>query len=124
MDDEAYNQFERALVAEGEETALALLPLRDGADLATGVDFRPCATLLREISDFGAIAELRRLLPFADDLEIGHLFESTQDGLIFSVVDLLPAGVIAATLHVADLQRTLEVLLQVRETLDEKRLIA
>ena len=44
-------------------------------------------------------------------------------GVVLGVVDLLPAGVIVAPLHVADLQRPREVLLEERDVLEEELLL-
>ena len=52
--------------------------------------------------DLRAIAEFGGLFPVANDLEIGHFFEPGQHRLVLGIVDLLPAGVVVAALHVAD----------------------
>ena len=74
--------------------------------------------------DFRAVAELGGLLPLADDLEIGDFFEAREHrGSCRHVVDLLPAGVVVAALHVADLQRPREVLLEKRNVFEEELLL-
>ena len=73
--------------------------------------------------DLGAVAELGGLLPFADDLEIGDLFQAGEHRLLLGVVDLLAAGVVVAALHVADLQGPREMLLQERDVLEEELLL-
>ena len=73
--------------------------------------------------DFGAVADLGGLLPLADDLEIGDFFQAGEHGLLFGVVDLLPAGVVVAALHVADLERPRKMLLEEGNVLEEELLL-
>ncbi len=115
--------LQRALVHERDEAALELLALLTAAKIAPRVQLGPGCTLLGQRLDLGAVAELGGLLPILNDLEIGELFEAGQDGLIVGVVDFLAAGVIAASLHQANLQRAIEMLLQKRDVFEEELLL-
>jgi len=57
---------------------------------------------------------------YANDLEIGHFLESGEHRRTLRIVDLLSAGVVAAALHIADLERPREVLLQERDVLEKE----
>ena len=71
----------------------------------------------------GAIADFGRLLPFADDAKFADLFQSGEDRLALGVVDLLPAGVIVAALHVADLREAAKNCLEERDVLEKELLL-
>ena len=115
--------LERALVHQRDEAAVELRALLAGAEVAAGIQFVPDGAGLRQRLDFGAIAELGGLLPLTDDLKVAHLLESRKGGLVIGIVDLLPAGVIAAAFHVADLQWPWEMLLEEWYVLEEKLLL-
>ena len=66
------------LVHAGDEAALELLALLAGAELAARVDLCPGRLDSGSVRNLGAIAGLGGLLPLADDLEVGHLFESAR----------------------------------------------
>ena len=109
----------RPLVHRGDEAALELRTLLAGAQLAARVDLGPGGARFRQRLDLGAIAGFGGLLPLADDLEVGDLFEAVEDRLLFGIVDFLAAGVVAAALHVAGAQRA-QVLFQERNVLEEE----
>ncbi len=87
------------------------------------VDLGPGGAGFGQRLDLGAVADFGGLLPLADDLEIGHFLQARQHRLLLGVVDLLAAGVVVAALHVADLQRPREMLLQERNVLEEELLL-
>ena len=70
--------------------------------------------------DLGAVTGYGRLFPIIDDLKVVNFFEASEDGLILRVVHFLPADVVAAALHVADLQFLVEVLLEEGDVLEEE----
>ena len=115
--------LERALVHQRDKAAVELRALLAGAEVAAGIQLVPGGARLRQLFDFGAIAELGGLLPFTDDLKVGYFLESRKDGFVISIVDLLPAGVIAAAFHVADLQWPWEMFLEKWNVLEEKLLL-
>ena len=112
--------FHGALVHQGDEAALVVGTFGAGAHVGAGIHLGPGCGGLRQSLDFGAVAELRGLLPFADDFEVGAFFEPREDRLLFGVVDLLAAGVVVAPLHVADLQGPRKVLLEEGDVLEEE----
>ena len=113
----------RALVHAGEEAALELRALLAGAHLAPRVHLGPRRGAFGQGPDLGAVAGFGGLLPLADDLEIGHFFETFEDRLLPGVVDLLAAGVVVPSLHVADGQVAAQVLLEERHVLVEELLL-
>ncbi len=56
-------------------------------------------------------------------MEVGDFFQAVQDRLAIGIVDLLAAGEVGAALHVTDLQRAVEMLLQKRNVFVEKLLL-
>src|SRR4051794_37642071 len=94
--------FHRALVHQRNEASLELLAFLPGTKIAARVELRPCRALLRQRLNLSSVSEFGRLLPISDDLKVGDFFQSIQDRLIFSVVDLLTACIVAPSLHVAD----------------------
>ena len=112
--------FLRALVHQRDEAALELGHFWPVHRSRARVDLGPGGAGFGQRLDLGAIADFGGLLPLADDLEIGDLFQAGEHRLLFGVVDLLPAGVVVAALHVADLERPREVLLQKRNVLEEE----
>ncbi len=113
----------RAAVHFGQEAALELLALLAGAQIAARVQLLPGGAGFGQRLDLGAIAGGGGLLPFADDLKVGDFFQAAQNRLAIGVVDLLPAGEVGAALHVADLQRPVEMLLQERNVFVEELLL-
>ncbi len=113
----------RAPVHLGQKAALELLALLARAQVAPSVQLLPSGARFGQRLDLGAIARGGGLLPLADDLKIGHFFQTAQHGLALGVVDLLPAGEVRAALHVTDLQRPVEMLLQERNVFVEKLLL-
>ena len=113
----------RALVHGGDEAAVEIGALLPGAKIAARVDLGPRGAALGQRLDLGAVAEFGGLLPVRDDLEIGDLFEPGEHGVLVGVVDLLAARVVVAPLHVADLERPREVLLEERDVLEKKLLL-
>ena len=111
------------LVHQGDEAALEIGTLLAGAQVAARVHFGPRGGVFGQGLDFRAVAEFGGLLPFADDFEIGHLFQAGEHGLFFGVVDFLPAGVVIAALHVADFQRPREMLLEKRDVFEKQLLL-
>ena len=109
-----------ALVHQGQEAALEVGALLPRAHVAAGIELGPGGAVFGQLLDFGAVAELRGLLPLADDLEIGDLFQPGECRLLIGVVDFLPAGVVIAALHVADLEGPRKMLLQERHVLKEE----
>src|ERR1017187_719408 len=112
--------FLRALVHQGQEAALKVGALLPGAHVAAGIELGPGGAVLGQLLDFGAVAELGGLLPLADDLEIGDLFQPGEYRLLIGVVNFLRAGVVIAALHVADLERPRKMLLKERHVLKEE----
>ena len=105
----------------GDEATLELLALLAGAGLAAGVDFGPRRRAFGKRMDLGAVASYGILLPIGDDLEVVEFLESGEDGLFLRVVDFLAADVVAAALHVADLELLVfEVLLEERNVLEKE----
>src|SRR5262249_17135193 len=115
--------FERALMHGGDEAALEIRTLLPGAEIAAGIDLSPGGPGFGQRFDVGAISEFRGFFPSADDLEIGQLFQAREHRLLFSIVDFLAARVIAAALHVADIQWPREMLLQERNIFEEELLL-
>ena len=113
----------RALVHQGEEAAVELLALLAGAKIAARVHFGPGAARFRQLLDLRAVAEFGGLLPGLDHLEIGDFFQAGQHRFAVGIVDLLPAGVVVAALHVADAQRARKMLLQKGNVLEEELLL-
>ena len=62
----------------GDEAALELRALLAGAQLAARVDLGPRGAVLGQRLDLGAVAGLGGLLPLANDLEIGDLFQARR----------------------------------------------
>ena len=115
--------FQRPLVHQGDETAVVVGALLPAAQFGAGIHLGPGRGRFGQGLDFGAVAHLAGLLPLADDLEIGDLFQPGEHRSVLGVVDLLAAGVIIAPLHVADLKGAREVLLEERDVLEEKLLL-
>src|SRR4051812_1800663 len=101
-----------ALVHQRQKASLELLALLTGTKIPPRVHLGPGRALLRQRLDLGAIPEFGGLLPLPNDLKIGDLLKTGQDRLLLRIIDFLAAGVIAAALHIADLQRPIEMLLQ------------
>jgi len=70
-----------------EEAAGEVRALLAGAEFGAGIHFGPRGGRLGKGLDLRAVAELGSLLPFADDLEIGHLLEAREYRLLFAIVD-------------------------------------
>ena len=115
--------FQRPLVHQGDETAVVVGALLAAAQFGAGIHLGPGGSGLGEALDFGAVAELAGLFPFADDLEIGDFLQAGEHRGVFGVVDLLAAGVIIAPLHVADLEGAREVLLEEGDVLEKELLL-
>ena len=113
----------RPLVHFRDEAALELLAALPGAQFPPGVDLQPRRTVFRQGLNLRAVAGFRSLFPVANDLEVGHFFQAGQHGLFLGVVNLLPAGVVAAPLHVANPQRMIEMLLQKRDVFEIQLLL-
>src|SRR5687767_5450901 len=94
-----------------DKAAVELLALLSGAEFAAGIHLAPSRRSCGQCLDLSTVTGLGGLLPIANDLEVGYLFQTRQDRFALGVVDLLTAGVIVAAFHVADVQRPLEVLL-------------
>ena len=60
-------------------------------------------------SEFGAVAGLRHLLPGGDGAVLLDLFQSAEYRLVGEVVKLLPAEIVVAPLHVADVELAIAV---------------
>ena len=113
----------RPLVHLRNEAAFELLALLAGAELASGIHFVPSRAVFGQSLDLGAVAGGGGLFPFANDLKVGDLFQARENRLAFGVVNLLPAREVVAALHVANLQRPVEMFLQERNVFVEKLLL-
>ena len=101
IDDEDVG-FRRALVHQSDEAALELRALLAGAGLAARVDARPELARIPQIVEFGAVAALRVCFPLADLRVHVDFFHAGENGLLFDVVEFLPAEVVLAALHERD----------------------
>ena len=72
--------FVRAPVHFGDEAALELLALLAGAEIAARVHLVPRRLDSGRVY-LGAVAGLGGLLPLADDLEVGDLFQAVEHRL-------------------------------------------
>ena len=113
----------RPLVHQRQEAALELFALLAGAKVAARVDFGPRGRRFGQLLDLRAVADFSGVLPGLDDLEIGHFFQTGEYRLVVGIVDLLPAGVVVAALHVTHTQGACEVLLEKRNVFEKELLL-
>ena len=100
--------LERLAAHGGDEAALPVGAGLAEAGFAAGVELVPERGGLGEGVDLGAVAGFGGLLPRGDVVELVDLFEAVEERVVAQRVELVPAEVVAAALHVADLQRAEE----------------
>ena len=96
----------KRLAAHGGDEAV--LPVGTGlaeACLAARVQLGPERGVLRQRVDLRAVAGRGGLLPGGDGVELADLVEARQQRRIAQRIELVPAQVVAAALHIADLER-------------------
>src|SRR5579872_3263016 len=94
--------FRSSLVHQSDEAAVILGALRARAQLRSRVDLGPGSAVFRQRGYFGAVPGLSGLLPFLDNLEVGHFLKTAQDRRPLGVVNFLAAGIIRTAFHVAN----------------------
>ena len=115
--------YMRAPVHFGEKAALELLALLAGAKVAPRIQLLPRGAGFGQRLDLGAVARGGGLLPLADDLKIGDLFQAAEHRFAVGIIDLLPAGEIRTAFHITDLKGPVEMLLQKRNIFVEELLL-
>ena len=88
----------------GDEAALPVGTGLAEAGFGAGVELLPERGGLGESVDLGAVAGFGGLLPGGDVVELVDLFEAVEERVVAQCVELMAAEIIAAALHVADLQ--------------------
>jgi hypothetical protein len=74
----------RLLMHQSNEATLELGTLLTGAEVAARVDLGPRSARLRQGFDLRTVAGLGGFFPFADDLEVGDLFQPCKHRLLFA----------------------------------------
>src|SRR5208337_52882 len=127
MIDDHYVALRRPAPHLGDEAAVKLAALLPGAGVGAGVQFVPQRARVGHARQFGAVADGRELLPTRNFGEMIDLLQAAQHRISGEVVELLAAQVIAASLHVADVQLVLAIreerLLQKRNIFVEELLL-
>ena len=101
--------FRRLAPHRGDEAAVKLAALLPATTVGTGVQLVPERARLRHGRQFGAVPGRRKFFPAQDFGEMIDLFQSAQHGIRREVVELPAAQIIAASLHVADVQLALAI---------------
>ena len=96
--------LERFATHGGDEAALPVGAGLAEAGFGAGVEFGPERGGFGEGVDLGAIAGFGGLLPLGDVVELVDLFEAVEERVVAQGVELVAAEIVAAALHVADLQ--------------------
>ena len=120
-DDVAFHRFAMHFGDEAAVPGAAFLPQ---TSVGAGVNFVPERAGFRERCEFGTVSSIRYLLPRGDSAVVLDLLQSAKHGLVGKVVELLPAQIVIAPLHVTDLQLAFAVgkkrLFEKRDILMEK----
>ena len=104
------------------EARLIVRTGRSQAGLAARIQTPPQRTIFWNRRQFGAIAMFRGLFPIANGVELVDHIDAGENRLIAQRIQLLPAKVIAAALHVTHPQRTQQ-RLKKRNVLEEYLLL-
>jgi hypothetical protein len=99
------SDFERLAAHRGDEAALPVGAGLAEAGLAAGVELGPEGGVFREGVNLGAVAGGGGLFPGGDGVELRDLFEAGEQRGVAQGVELVLAEVVAAALHVADVER-------------------
>src|SRR5258708_26103100 len=112
----------RAPVHLGDEAALPLLALLSGAAVGARIELLPELIGFRQLLELGAVAAFCNRLPLSNLAILLDLLQSVEHRLIREVLELLPAEIVVAPLHVADPQLA-QVLLQEGNVFEEELLL-
>ena len=106
----------------GDEAAIVVGAALAEAGVAARIEFGPELAGLGKLVELDSVSGLGGLLPFGDLLILRDFFESVEDGLTAQGVELVPAEIVGAALHIADAQRA-EQRLEEGDVLEEELLL-
>ena len=88
----------------GDETSFPLAAFLAGTGFGAGVELVPEGAGFGQFGEFGAVSGLGYFFPASDGAVLLDLVKAAEYGLSSQVVEFLAAYVVAAPLHVADVQ--------------------
>src|SRR5208337_2607015 len=114
----------------GDEATLEFGALAANAMLGAGIQLSPERRVLRQGSEFGAVAGAGLFVPVQQNAELIDLIQAVENGLAGKVVELFAAKIVLPSLHVANLEPRFactglpeESMLEERHILEEELLL-